>query len=307
MQVLVLCYADEVAFLISHANPDVVVMEARRCAEDVTRIPGARLGLRLETAKSFYLAPGLFGARLGSPGNLVPGLFRRAGEASRSARSGLSRREGQLATLNRQASGVTRERIDVCPEALKTSLPYAWAGTDKIVGMRFDVRWGFGKQADGILRRAGLRQGIMAILSRCTWVLEAGSLRFTHSALLTSLITYGFVVMGAGAYVEGFLRLGTGAASVTARRITGISRSARLHGLRVAAGVWSVRNLYLQRVAMALQWVLVATERPFSDRLIEWSGETYGVEGGIRTGGAASGTGGLAGRSAHEGNQWEGY
>ena len=69
-EVLVLCYADDVAFLISHTDPEVAALAAGRCAEDVSRILGVSLGLVLEAAKSFNL--------VASPGHLASGRFRRA-------------------------------------------------------------------------------------------------------------------------------------------------------------------------------------------------------------------------------------
>ena len=76
--------------------------------------------------------------------------------------------------------------------------------------------------------------------------------RSTHAAQLTSLARYGLVAYGSGAYEVNLGRLETLRANVSARRITGISRSARSPTLHMTAGVTSVRNLHVQTCALLL-------------------------------------------------------
>ena len=145
-------------------------------------------------------------------------------------------------------------------------LPFRVEGPIKVLGVFLGSSFGFIPHLEGVMARASMRHGIMARLSRSTWGLEAGLLRSTHAALLTGLMTYGYAVAGPGAYDKVFERLDTQGANVTARRITGISRSARLETLHLAAALWSATNQYLQHVAKLMTRALSATECTLATR-----------------------------------------
>ena len=101
-------------------------------------------------------------------------------------------------------------------------------GRVRVLGMMIDTHFGFSAQVAGALQRAGVRSGAMARLSGCTWGLDARLMRTTHAVLLTSLATYALAVVGSGAYAREFSRIWTLDNNASARRITGIIRSARL-------------------------------------------------------------------------------
>ena len=268
-EILFLFYADDIAFLVSHADPEILARAARRCAEEITRILRT-LGLVLQQEKSFNLVV--------SPGDLIHGIFRRGLNLSRSARMDLGHREEQLRTLNRAGGEQAQREHGIFPESLESTLPFKTVSTIKILGVVFDTGFGFTAHVEGILQKVRLRHGIMARLARSTWGLEAGLLRSTHAALLTSLMGYGLAVVGSGAYEKDLRRLGTQGANVTARRITGISRSARLEVLHAAAGIWSIHNQYLQHVAMLLARALAADRCSLRDKLDKWLQQTFSVE-----------------------------
>ena len=108
--------------------------------------------------------------------------------------------------------------------------------------MLVDGKISFAQDIGGVQQKAGLRHGIMARLARSTWGLETGLFRATHSTLLTSLMRYGMRVVDSGAREKASGEMGARSINVSARRITGISRSARLEVLFMAAGSWSVQN-----------------------------------------------------------------
>ena len=82
--------------------------------------------------------------------------------------------------------------------------------------------------------------------------LEAGILRSAHSALLTSLVTYGLAATGGTMYESILDRLGAQQTNITARRITGVARSARLAVLHMVAGIVTARDLYIQQRGIAI-------------------------------------------------------
>ena len=55
-----------------------------------------------------------------------------------------------------------------------------------------------------MIQKASKRHGIMASVTQRSWGLEVGILRSAHSALLTSLVTYGLAAIGGTTY-EGIL------------------------------------------------------------------------------------------------------
>ena len=139
---------------------------------------------------------------------------------------------------------------------------------------------GLAHHIGGVLQRAVLRHWVMARLARSTWGLEAGILRSAHATLLTSLTAYALAVVGSGAYEKKFRKLGTRSTNVSARRITGAGRSARLETLHMAPEIWSITNQYLQHVAFLMVPAVTATECSRTDRPNGWLQRVYGaVEG----------------------------
>ena len=134
----------------------------------------------------------------------------------------------------------------------------------------FDESSDFAPRVTGVLQRTAVCHGAMERLARSTWELEAGLLRSAHAMLLARLTSYSLAVVGSSAYGREIESLGALGINISARRITGISHSARLGTLHMAAGSRSVQYRYLQRLAMRLvariltarshKWVLGAQE-----------------------------------------------
>ena len=121
------------------------------------------------------------------------------------------------------------------PVSLKSQLPYEWAQFMVILGLVWDQQLNFSEHVRRLVARANLRNGIMARLARCNWGLDAGITRSTSKALIFSLCRYGLTVFGAGLHHADFARLDTRIANIAARRILGVSRSARLAILHASA------------------------------------------------------------------------
>ena len=153
------------------------------------------------------------------------------------------------------------------PGSLTAQMPYQRAAQARVLGVILGGQFGFRQQVAGVLRRSGIPHGLEAGQARSILGLEAGILRTAHAALLTHLATYGLTVGRYGAYEAEFACVGTLGTNVSARRITGISRSARLEMLHMAEGIWSFRNRYLQNIAMLLAPALAAMECTLTTRL----------------------------------------
>ena len=91
-----------------------------------------------------------------------------------------------------------------------------------------------------------------------------GISRSTRGDLIASLVRQGITVTGSYAFEWHIDRLGTPYANAAARRITVVSRAARLKVLSAVAEVYSVRNLYTQQSAMLVDrapWAAARTLR----------------------------------------------
>ena len=113
--------------------------------------------------------------------------------------------------------------------------------------------------------------GVMARLAKSTWCLESRTLRSTRATLFTRLAGYGFVDFASGAYKQNLRHLETQLVNVPARRITGISRSARLAAQHMTAQVPSAHNQYIRACALTLDRALRAYNRNIHTRLNTWA------------------------------------
>ena len=229
------CYADDVALALAHEDPGTLMGAANALADTVRgRILAKDLLLCDPKSQNFVV----------SPGGLDGGEIRR--ESGR-LKANLRDMPKHDALIERCAAAAAEDGGELpemyFPSALRAELPFKYVHSMRALGVIFDSRLYFSGHIEGLLSRAAIRHGVMARLARSTWGLEAGVLRATHSVLLTGLTRYALVTYGSGAYDVDMRRLETLHANIAARRITGISRSARLATLRMAAGVQSVRNL----------------------------------------------------------------
>ena len=92
----------------------------------------------------------------------------------------------------------------------------------------------------------------MAQLARTSCRLEACLLRITHKAPITSVAGYGLTLVGSFAYRGLRGSLETQSANIAARRITGVSRAAKLEALLPIADVLPKRNQYIQLCSSVL-------------------------------------------------------
>ena len=139
----------------------------------------------------------------------------------------------------------------------------------------------FTQHIQTVLQKAGLRHGVMARLARSTWGHDSGIMRSAHATLLTSLTSYALAVVGSGAHDKMFQRIGTQSTNISARRITGVARSARIEVLHMAAGLWAIQNQYLQHIALLFSRSLEATRCSLTARLDEWLCKVYNMPHGF--------------------------
>ena len=144
--------------------------------------------------------------------------------------------------------------------------PYPDKESVKILGVVCDAGLTFAEQIASVFERAKIRMAVLARVAGSSWGPETGMLRLTHEALLTSLVRYGWAVIGSGIHEERMLALNTRIVNVAARKVAGASRSERRGALHAAAGVLSAQNLLLMHCALSLD----RTVRAYGSSIREW-------------------------------------
>ena len=250
-------YADEVAYVCAYEDAAASVELVDRSAARVDR---ALMGLERELGRTKRNNLAL------SPGTIVGPVFRRGNKLAATANKELPVRDRRFRELV-AAIPAAALPADVLPSSLRDSLPYNYKTQFRVLGLELDETFGFEAEVENAIGRAMVRQRVMTQLARRTWGLEAGLLRSTHAALVTSLIGYGLVITGSHAYEGLMSRLETQYANIAARRITAVSRAAQLEVLRPMADILSVRNMYVQQCALLMDRALREHASLLQDRV----------------------------------------
>ena len=256
VQLHIYIYADDIALVLTHPCPHIL-QQAAMALHEITINKLKNIGLHLSVPKCQNI--------LMSPGGYVGDIFRRSPTMTQKARNEAEQRDNRLSTIAAMMGEAATE-VGLCPEGIKDNLPYKYMKTIKLLGLQLDERLGFATHLAGILQKAIVRHGIMAQLASTTWGLEAGVLRSTHIALITSLIRYGFTTYGGHIYEKLMDRLDVQVSNIAARRITGVHKSARLEVLMPTAGLISARNMFIQQCGGMVIRALEAHNSP----LHEW-------------------------------------
>ena len=150
--------------------------------------------------------------------------------------------------------------------------------------MRIGYRLGFEMRVDEDIGRTLVRHGVMGQLARTSWGFEVGIHRSTHKVLITSLAGYGLSAVGSFLCEALISRLEAQSANVAARRISGVSRAARLEVRHPAADILSARNQYVQQGASLLDRWLRAHGSSIKAEMERYLCARFGVAGwGVET------------------------
>ena len=158
------------------------------------------------------------------PGLLPHGAFRRVPNPYNTTDLERPYLDKQNASRLKDLSANELLAHNIFPLPLRSSLPFAWRDTIRILGVLFDPMLTCTTHIHSLIRRARVRRSVMTGLSRSNWGLETGILRATHSALLASLTRFGFVPVGSGIYESDMHLLETRHTNLAARRVLGRRR-----------------------------------------------------------------------------------
>ena len=235
-------FAGDIALTLVHENPEVL-LEAADISHNYIAEGLAELKLDLSRHKCNNVVL--------SPNSVAGAHFRRNNNLPESVIKELPARGKRLQELIKTFQ-TANTPVGVFLPAFNMQLPYQSPASFRILGVQKDATLGGTDHYTQVFQKASKRHGVMAFLAQRRWGLEVGTLSSAHSALLTSLVTYGLAAMG-GTMYEGIMeRLEVQQTNIAARRITGVSRSARLATLHMVAGVISARNLYIQQCGIAV-------------------------------------------------------
>ena len=264
-----LVYADDVLFALAHPKVPVLREAADSETESLTRgLHSLDLNSAEEKSLGMVIAPKY---------TVGQSFFRRGPDALRASAKQARSTDDDLEHLRelswREDAPTPQWRLD----PLYEGWPFPVVAKMRVLGVVLDCRMCFEGQVASILDRAKIRMGVVAKLSGCEWGAETGVLRMTGEALAVSLIRYGLVVMGSGAYEQSLNALEVGVVNVLVRRVCGVGRSARLPVLHSTAGLLSVHNLYIQRCAETVMAAMKAEASSIQARVVRHVEEAYGM------------------------------
>ena len=152
----------------------------------------------------------------------------------------------------------------------------------KVLGLLIDDRMGFGQHVEKIIDRAKIRKGLLSRVSGFSRCLDTGVMKMAAETLISSLLCYAPAVFGAIAYEQRLKKIDAAVINSMAREVLGAGILARLITLRAAAGVKSMRNLFLLHCAELLDSSLRVTNGAIQDCLAPWISDIYGVKTWVR-------------------------
>ena len=143
-------------------------------------------------------------------------------------------------------------------EAPQSTLPYPTDSEVKVLGINLDRFMTLDTHCVEHRKKAQMRLGILARISRRKWGLETGVLQIMHDTIVTSLLRYGLVVMGSCLPPDLVNKIDVCVVNVAARRITGLDSSVRIESLHFLAATSSYQNLYILHRAKVVGAILRA-------------------------------------------------
>ena len=163
-----------------------------------------------------------------------------------------------------------------CEELME--LPYSKVSRMKVLGVIFDKERNFAEHFDRVLEKAKTRMSIIGKTEGYKWGLESRMIKIVGQALITSLLRYGYAIVGSGLWDKHLKQWDTCITNVLARRILGVGPPARLPVLRATAGLVAAHNMYSQHCGDLVNLALRASGSTIRTRLAEWMRTAYGVE-----------------------------
>ena len=263
-------FADDITMVITAPTLDLLRKAAKRNVEYLRRIL-ATLSLVLSNSKTKNLVfhPDLFPV----------GIFRR----SPTWRFPSTKKRQE--TQHRMAATLLREVLEFdpqrpMPDAGKNfweGFPFPMTATMRVLGVTLDPYLTLDAHYEGIIAKAQMRQGILSRVAGYKWGLETGILRMTHDAVIGSLLRYALVLTGSCLPPDLLRKINTQVVNIAARKVGGLSRSARIESLHYTVGTTTVYNLYVRHCAEFMDACLRAPNSTVNKRLRRELEVYYGV------------------------------
>ena len=239
------CFRD---FLYADDLTTLLVGNSREELEEMARFNYAMFeellgecGLRLNKKKTQNL--------IFSPLRVPEGVYRRSPERR------YPNTKTRLANQYRQEASTLQVCLEFDPYTqdgkvdLQESFPVPIASSVRVLGVEIDQYMTLDVQFKETLRKAQQRQGILARMSRFDWGLETGVLCMTHTAIITSLLRYGMIMVGSCLPPDTFDKIETQIVNIAARKVGGLDRSTRIEALHFLTHTHSYKNLYIMHCA----------------------------------------------------------
>ena len=146
--------------------------------------------------------------------------------------------------------------------------PFPKKETVKILGVTIDSQFTLDEHFTNIVTKAAVRQCLLTKVSNSHWGLEVGTLHITHNAVINSLLRYALTVTGSVFPPDLVRKLNTQIINAAARKIGGVSRTARIESLHFVMNTATFLNLYVPHCAVFLDGCVRAHTSGICKRLL---------------------------------------
>ena len=145
--------------------------------------------------------------------------------------------------------------------------------------MTIDTHFTLDEHFKSVITKASVRQSILAKVANYHWGLEAGLLHITHNAVIGSILRYALVMTGSAMPPDLIKKMNTQIINIAARRVSGVSRTARIECLHFAINTATFLNLYVKHCAKFMDECVLAQSSQIRKRLITELVAYYEVTG----------------------------
>ena len=138
----------------------------------------------------------------------------------------------------------------------------------KVLGVTIDTHFALDAHFNSVTTRAVACQRILAKVANYRWGLEAGLLHITHNAVIGSILRYALAMTGSVMPPDLVKKMKTQIINIAARKVSGVSRTARIECLHFAINTATFLNLYVKHCARHMDECIRANSSQIRQRLI---------------------------------------
>ena len=257
-------YADDITTIITAPDEALLQEASMRNKEHIQKILSKELSLLLELGKCKNIVM--------NPDLLPNGVYRRApntvATTTRNRIAQQRKAEGRyvVARLDFEVGGGA-DQMNAQVIQRDTGYPFPLSTEMEILGITIDPWFTLDAHYQKMVAKAPVRQGILNRLAKARWGLEVGVQKMARDSVIGSILRYGLVLTGSCFPPDLMRKMNTQILNISARKVGGIARTARIESLHFVTEVMSFYNMYAVHCADFLDSCLRAHHSTVQERM----------------------------------------